>query len=431
MRKSILLLFFLSFCNPVPSEKDIKSAKSKTHTLPVFSITIDEKYLYSADSGLFVKGTNGTIGPHGDTANYYQEWEFPCLATFHLSNDTIFSHQVGFRIKGNSSRNKPNKSIGLYWRQDYGHYSLKYKLFEDRDTFEFKRLKLRSGGSDQTATILNDLILSRWIQNKTHVPVLAGRPVVLYINNEYWGLYNLRELFSIQYFETYYSANKNFVNILFGSPELPGVEEGERETFMQEVLAFFKNNDLALTENYQIATTLLDIDNFVDYFIIETYMANWDWPANNMLRWRDETTINNQKWRFALSDLDAAFIKHRVNYLWLGEFYESAEDRIEFYQGGFFIFDQLMKNKEFRIRFFERYLYFIDEVFTTPHLTAIIDELVNEIYDEYPAHQERWPYYNSQQIWYSDVMGMKTFQSERKKWIRPLIAQWLNEAKSE
>jgi hypothetical protein len=50
----------------------------------------------------------------------------------------IFRHDVGFRIKGNRSREKLNKSIGLYWRENYGKDKLKYKIFPDLDVSTFK-----------------------------------------------------------------------------------------------------------------------------------------------------------------------------------------------------------------------------------------------------------------------------------------------------
>ena len=42
------------------------------HSLPVIKITIDEKYLWSEDSGLFVVGNNGAEYA-GQIANYYQD----------------------------------------------------------------------------------------------------------------------------------------------------------------------------------------------------------------------------------------------------------------------------------------------------------------------------------------------------------------------
>jgi|TARA_B110000093_G_scaffold59445_1_gene64319 hypothetical protein len=94
------------------------------HSLPVVRITIDEKYLWSEDSGLFVVGNNGAEYA-GQIANYYQDWEFPSYLSYWKNGEKVFIDTVGFRIKGKGSRAKPNKSIGLYWRDKYGKGKLK------------------------------------------------------------------------------------------------------------------------------------------------------------------------------------------------------------------------------------------------------------------------------------------------------------------
>ena len=74
------------------------------HSLPVIKITIDEKYLWSEDSGLFV-------------VDHPVQWEFPSQVIYIEEGDTIFDNALGLRLKGNSSINLPNRSMGLYWRK--------------------------------------------------------------------------------------------------------------------------------------------------------------------------------------------------------------------------------------------------------------------------------------------------------------------------
>lgn len=112
-----------------------------THTsdLSQIKINIDEYYLWSPDSGLHIYGANGTE-LFIKTANFNQKWEFPASVAYYENNILQFENNVGFRIKGNCSRGNTMKSIGLYWRSDYGSKKLDYPLFEDENTTNFKRL---------------------------------------------------------------------------------------------------------------------------------------------------------------------------------------------------------------------------------------------------------------------------------------------------
>ena len=50
----------------------------------------------------------------------------------------------------------------------------------------------------------------------------------------------------------------------------------------------------------------IDIDNFIDYMVFESYIANEDWPSNNV-RFH---AIEDNKFRFVLFDLDVANQSH-------------------------------------------------------------------------------------------------------------------------
>ena len=53
-----------------------------------------------------------------------------------------------------------------------------------------------------------------------------------------------------------------------------------------------------------------DIENYMDYFIVQTYIQNMDWMGiawglNNVKLWRPDTT--GGKWRYVIYDTDASF----------------------------------------------------------------------------------------------------------------------------
>ena len=56
--------------------------------------------------------------------------------------------------------------------------------------------------------------------------------------------------------------------------------------------------------NYDSVNKMLDIENFADYFIVETYIINVDWLGsytNNIKYWRTNNPAG--KWRYVLWDV--------------------------------------------------------------------------------------------------------------------------------
>ena len=69
--------------------------------------------------------------------------------------------------------------------------------------------------------------------------------------------------------------------------KLPG-NKGDEKPYL-DLLAFMETNDLKDPENYAYVQTQMDIANFIDYQIINIFLANIDWPQNNVKFWRVNT----------------------------------------------------------------------------------------------------------------------------------------------
>ena len=69
-----------------------------------------------------------------------------------------------------------------------------YALFDDRPFTTYKSFVLRNGGQDGLFTRVMDGLEARLIdQAEAHWPRRAWKPVIVYINGQYWGHYNMRE----------------------------------------------------------------------------------------------------------------------------------------------------------------------------------------------------------------------------------------------
>ncbi len=393
------------------------------HSLAVVEIEIDEKYLWSPDSGLYVIGCNGI--PRGCNpscpANYNQSWEYPALVRFTPPGKDVpaLEERVGFRIKGNCSRVKAMKSIGLYWRNEYGNPYIDYPFFPGSGVDRFKRILLRNSGNDFGLTHMKDAAVTRIIQGHARVDFQAYSPVVLYLNGEYWGIHNMREMITPDHFRYHYGVDDEKVDLLEGSPLSPVADDGFTDAFLEEVIGFLENSDLSLKENYLAISERIDIGNYIDYIIIETYVCNMDWPVTNSRWWREDLQGSPYaRWRWVTYDHDVAFCSKHVEEVWIGDLHGKPHDPSK--APGFHIFNQLIRNDDFRQEFLARYIYFIEFVFNPDRVDRIIMDMMSSIRDEYPRHQEKWHTLPRWQ-WESAVKKIATVNRERNEIMESII----------
>lgn len=383
-----------------------------TGTLPVIKLTIDEEYLWSPDSGLYIM------------PNYFEKWEFPAHIKYLENGQEIFSDDVGFRLKGNASRGNSMKSFGIYWRKEYGNKNLEYQMFPDIPITKFKRLFLRNSGNDFGETHIKDASISMIYKDYANVEYQEYKPCVVYLNNEYWGIYNIREMITPHHFKYHFGIDEDEMDLLEGSELGPKADDGSTDDFLNDVIAYIKENDLSNNSNYDAISNLIDIDSYMDYIIINTYIGNADWPLGNAKWWRDRSSTNYLKWRWVVFDTDWSFKSDNIDKIWIGDLYGNHYNERQ--NEGFYIFNNLLKNSVFKDIFLERYLFFLDTVFEKSRVKNIITANKNRIEQEYVNHQLKWNTLNPRQ-WERSIDEMIEFNNERNDKLKRLIKTLQNE----
>jgi hypothetical protein len=397
---TLLLLIAISSC-----KKGDILVINDTGTLPVIRLNTDEEYLWSTDSGLYI------------LPNYLEKWEFPAVIEYLENDQTIFRDNVGFRIKGNASRAHKMKSFGIYWRNEYGKKNLEYRMFHDISTSKFKRLFLRNSGNDFEETHIKDASISMIYKDYANVEYQEYKPCVLYLNNEYWGIYNIREMITPHHFNYHFDVNSDEIDLLEGSELNPKADDGSVNDFLNDIIYFIQENNLSNIDNYTALSNMIDIDSYIDYIIIQTYICNTDWPVGNAKWWRDKSSANYIKWRWVVYDTDLALISD-VNKVWIGDLYGNYYNNNK--KDGFFIFNNLIKNTVFKKLFLERYLFFIETVFEKSRVESIILSNKARISQEYKNHHLKWNTLDFNQ-WSKSIDKMIQFNNKRNDIMKDLI----------
>ncbi len=278
------------------------------HTgLPVISLATDPKNLMSADQGIFVEGNNENYNQHG------RDWErLTDMTYFNTKGEIDLASFVGIRVRGGYTRKYQQKSLNIYFREEYGKKNWKYELFPDamnhdqtEKTMKHKNFMLRNGGNDANMTKLTDVFIQSLVRDR-NISTQCYQPCVLYLNGEYWGMYNMMEKYSDNWLEEEFGVDKNNV-VLIKDGE---VDEGEdADIALFEELKSLAELDMTKEENYQKFLNTVELSSYLDYYATEVIIGNHDWglTKNNQF-WRARTKTDNKyedgKWRWLLHDTE-------------------------------------------------------------------------------------------------------------------------------
>ncbi len=285
-----------------------------------------------------------------------REWErLANIIFFDEKHTKVLEQMVGIRISGQSSRNAVQKSFNLYARDIYdGNEIIAYNFFEN---MKYSSVKLRNGGSDYARSKIYDSFLQSVVKDRD-VSVQDSRPCVVFLNGEYWGIYNIRERYKEDYFQNHYGISENDIWMLdSGRPNLGG--EWDAWNDYDAVLKFISENDMECAENYKHAGELIDIQSLIDFYCIQLYIDNNDVGFDkNIAIWRSKQKSDGKykdgRWRFMLYDLDGALNNPEHN-----TFDDSAGCDLM----GEEMIKSLLKNREFQERFVDSFEEIADNNF--------------------------------------------------------------------
>lgn len=260
-----------------------------------------------------------------------KEWERPInLEYFAPGGSVQFNVKAGVRIHGNFSRiYSPKKSYRLYFSKSYGGPgNLEYPLFPDSPVTKFDKLVLRAGFQDTffhrgipglsdkhlSARYINDQVV-RNLHRDMGQPIAHGSWVLLYLNGEFWGLYNLTERIDQQFLRSYSDKDSEWNIITKESGWENGVWYNREEVKEGDYIGWEENQnwvgsaDFSVPGNLGVLQNRVDMENVFSYLFLEAYVQNLDWPDSNWTIYRrmDPGAKGNEgKWRMMVWDAETA-----------------------------------------------------------------------------------------------------------------------------
>jgi len=342
------------------------------------SISTDNNNLYGS-SGIFTKGKYAESYYPYYGANFWNDIEVPISFEFYEEGTLGINFNAGLKVFGGWSRGEAQKSVAISLREEYGIEEIIYPFFED-NVNTFSKFILRSGGQDFGKLKIKDAFLQETLDGQMDIDKQDYRPVVVYINGSYNGIYNIREKTDTTYVERHYGYSKEEIDFIEGNA---GVKAGNINSY-NELLNYVQTHDMTSSEVYKYLETQIDMQELANYWVVETYFDQFD-PMNIKFYKARE----NGKWRWILFDLDQTFFNYTYTKIkWNLPFEPYAHGN------GYYLNTTLMscliKNPQFRQLYIETFAHHLKTTFQPDRMIAILDEMIREIEDEMPYHINRW-----------------------------------------
>ncbi len=360
--------------------------------LPVVSISIRHEYLWGFDFGLYQNNLkNREVYAH--------------LEYFDDQGSKAFDINAGLQLFGSQIFQFDQKPFSVFFRNRYGQDTLQYKLFKDKDTEVFHSLVLRNGGNDNGQTMFRDGLGAVIPAGQFDVDYQAYRPVVVYMNGEYWGIFNLREKVNEEYLQENHGVNPDHIDLLEDSLS---VNSGDANAY-RRLVEYVEAHDLSVEEHYRYISGKIDVDEFMNYMIYKIYGGYQQWQVNNKY-WKER--IPGSAWRWIAFDMEHCFGGPG------GEPYDSNtfQSALNPDAGNAWytaLFRELMTNSEFRSAFLQRTALFLGTTLETSRVSGVVDSLQTLIAGEMEQHITRWNSPVSMDAWNQHTDLLREFTSQR------------------
>lgn len=413
-------------------------------TLPIINITVPEKALFDYEEGIFVAGKDyddwliGKLeGDYAATANWGRRGVDTQAYLYFIDGNGTVEAPVDIRTHGGWTRTTRNKSIRIYPRKEYTPKGIEYDIFNDGSILGFSRIILRNAGNAVSRDYMVDAVLQRAFTD-LNFGTQRYRPAVTFINGEYNGVLNIRDRQDHYNLQALYNIPNRKVDILKNNRS---VKRGDAEHW-HLFEKFIREESSTSPTFFKGLKQQIDLKSYIDYYAAQIYIANTDWPGNNIRWWRYKgdnkepmtaTGYTDGRWRWLMYDVDGAGrgagnIPDKGKYDFNMLQFATAENGPEWPnpEWSTSILRKVLQNPEFRELFITRFSDLLNSTFRSKRIIAIIREAEAAIAAEMPQQVARWKEPKSMRRWYKSINRLASFFYKRPKYQWQHLEEFFN-----
>ena len=407
-------------------------------TIPVVSLTVEDRYFNDNTIGMYVTGSNGTQGDKTCTmmrANYNNDWTRPVTFEYFVDGQQVLSQELEAAIEGGCTRTYTVKSLSLKASKKTGTDIVNYHFFGTKPDLYHQTIYLRNGGQGADGGMgmwgggfdfgggfggdfgggfgqggmqggmqgqqgqqgqqsgqktdkvkFRDALMQAYCTNM-NVDYQAYQPVAYYLNGQYQGLMALMERTNASYVKTNHGADDENLDLITLSDQRGiGVSKGTIDAY-NELVSYLESTDNSTTEFFEGACKRMDMDEYLEYQVFQQFICNADWPGNNTKIWRERKDGSRFRWIIFDTDYGCGH----------DDALNSASDMITYCRGEgktnwgnqqtwmTTIFKHLSNNPLFAKKFTTKFLYHLSTTFTEDRIRTVYDSITSLVKAEYCA----------------------------------------------
>ncbi|MBX3042087.1 MAG: lamin tail domain-containing protein [Candidatus Kapabacteria bacterium] len=391
--------------NYIPSQIETATylINENTAGMPVVSISSNPEYFFDEEIGLFER-------PHSN-------FEYPLTFEFFEFNDKRdFVNRTAIKTHGHGAALDEQTSLRFNAKSKYGLSDLEYPFFGESGLKVYDKILIRNSGQDRFGAFIRDAFVSVLGEKIDFVKGTAYRPVMVYLNGEFWGMYNLRERFDTELIEGRHKVEVPSISMMEPVYRLMA---GSSRTY-RDMLITMREIDADSVISY--LDNIIDIDNLIDYSAVSFWANNTDWPQHNFKFWRSSQLDN--KWRWILMDFDLSLNFDFTNIFRVDHFkysMEKAQEDPELYHFPSILLNSF-KSKEFRDKYLNRNCDLLNTTLSAEPLQNLLDSLITNIRPTVPIQINRWE--RSIPLFDKHVDMMMTYFEERPSYYREHLREY-------
>ncbi len=362
------------------------------------------------EDGAWPGGWGGGVDEPAHLEFFYPDGTFWCEATGD-SNE-----------HGNDSNAYPQKGFDYVSRDEMGYsYAAEATLFHVKERDAYQRLIFKAAANDNYPSSGGGHIRDAYVQTLSHLADLhlderTNESCIVYLNGQYWGVYEYREkVDDLDFTLEYYDQPRHFVDFIktWGGTWTEYGSAADWNTLVN----FVTTQDMTDPANYDYVVSALNPMSLIDYFVLNSYVVCADWLNWNTAWWRGRHPDGDAKrWRYALWDMDNTF-GHGANYTGLPTQQPDADPcNPESLgnpggQGHVPVLNALLENETFWATYINRYADLSNTYFSCEYMHWALDSMIAVIEPEMPRHIDRWGGNYGQ--WESNVQEIHDYIDER------------------
>jgi gliding motility-associated-like protein len=328
---------------------------------------------------------------------------------------------------GNDSWAYNQRGIDFVSHDQYGYnYALVDQIFNVSPRDEFQHIIFKAAANDNYplstagAVHIRDAYVQTLSQRaQLHMDERTWAPCVMYVNGQYWGVYDTREkVDDADFMEYYFNTKEDSLQMLktWGGTwsEYGGAQA---QTDWDNLKNFITGNSMAVPANYNYVDSLYSTKSLADYVILNSFVVCSDWLNWNTIWWRGlNTNADKKKWRYCLWDEDATF-NHYINYTGIPNTNPDAEpcDPNSLSnpggQGHIPVLNALLQSPTFYQYYIMRYFDLLNGPMNCSYMVSLLDSMVNVIQPEMQQHINKWG--GSYNTWWANYQTLRTFIQDR------------------